>query len=229
MDKDVYYENKYGLAGFERILVTHGYFINQNYTGNIVNPTIVDIGANVGHFSRMAKVLFPNALIYAIEPVPPIFECLLKNTSKYSDVKCFNFAVSSAKKSLRMTLDTTDPALCTIDEKGPISVECTTLDMFCMDNQIRNIDILKIDVESHELEVLVGAKQILPKVHWLWMEITMKHNDGSDNENYTISELMSKLVGDGYNFQIEAYRNFTEKGEGEIPAIDALFINKLYK
>ena len=42
-------------------------------------------------------------------------------------------------------------------------VKTDTLDNYCEENNIDNIDILKIDTEGSELEVLEGAKNILKK------------------------------------------------------------------
>jgi len=41
---------------------------------------IFDIGANLGMFTTFARELFPNALIVAVEPHPPNFAFLTKNT-----------------------------------------------------------------------------------------------------------------------------------------------------
>jgi FkbM family methyltransferase len=38
-----------------------------------------------------------------------------------------------------------------------ISVECTTVDLFCVERNIKKIDVLKIDTEGFDLEVLKGA------------------------------------------------------------------------
>lgn len=46
-------------------------------------------------------------------------------------------------------------------EKPTLRVPVTTVDKFCAQNNIEQIDFLKIDTEGFELEVLLGAKRML--------------------------------------------------------------------
>ena len=50
-----------------------------------LNPRVImDIGAHIGAFTRLAKELFPNAQAYALEPNPSSFELLQMNTAGLS-------------------------------------------------------------------------------------------------------------------------------------------------
>ena len=44
--------------------------------------TIIDIGANEGQFSDKMRILFPEAEIFAFEPLPEVFERLKSNFSR---------------------------------------------------------------------------------------------------------------------------------------------------
>lgn len=77
-------------------------------------------------------------------------------------------------------------------------VSSLTLDDFCKNNNINHIDILKIDVEGHELKVLKGLSNMLDqqKVNHLFVEI----NEGNLRITGTsASELCSFLHGCGYH------------------------------
>jgi FkbM family methyltransferase len=52
-----------------------------------------------------------------------------------------------------------------IDVKNPVieEVKAITIDKYCEINSIKNIDLLKIDVEGAEYQVLLGAKNMLEK------------------------------------------------------------------
>ena len=57
--------------------------------------TFIDIGANVGTTSIMARVLFPKAKIIAIEPADATFEKLTFFSSWF--IECFQFALGDGK------------------------------------------------------------------------------------------------------------------------------------
>ena len=48
-----------------------------------------------------------------------------------------------------------------IESFSEINVHTQTLDNFCLEEKINNIDVLKIDTEGNELNVLKGAKKLL--------------------------------------------------------------------
>lgn len=58
---------------------------------------VVDIGANVGGFSLMSRILFPIARIYAIEPCVETYN-RLKETTEVWGVRCYNFALGNGEK-----------------------------------------------------------------------------------------------------------------------------------
>lgn len=46
----------------------------------------------------------------------------------------------------------------------------TSIDAFCKENEINEVDVIKVDVQGYELEVLKGAREILPTVKTLFLE-----------------------------------------------------------
>lgn len=58
---------------------------------------VLDIGANVGGFSMMSRILFPIAKIYAIEPCIETYNRLIATAGCWG-VKCFNFALGNGEK-----------------------------------------------------------------------------------------------------------------------------------
>ena len=97
----------------------------------------------------MAKTINPNAKVFAFEPHPYFFEILIKN------IKLNALKIDAYK----MAVSNFDGELCIEDYSGKtdsINVESTTLDTFIEKNGIQKIDLMKIDVETHEPMVMEG-------------------------------------------------------------------------
>ena len=217
--KSVYYDTPYGLAGYQSMLVRHQKMLK---TANLRNvATVVDIGANVGFFSLLARDLYPDAAIYAIEPLPAAYICLKKNLTDPKD-KLYNTAVSdkSGLEYIHAGESSAFSSVTKIPQPGDIKVPATTLDEFCVQQNINRIDLLKIDTESFEASVLMSAEETLTKTRYLHLEISIENNT-----NYTFSQINSLLYSEKYNFQLLNFRNFTDKGSGPIPVGDFFYIN----
>ena len=57
-----------------------------------------------------------------------------------------------------------------LDESEIITVPTDTVDNYCSVNGISHIDLLKIDTEGNDYKVLLGARQMLPKIKWVQFE-----------------------------------------------------------
>ena len=47
------------------------------------------------------------------------------------------------------------------NEDKIIKISTISIDKFCEENNFKNIDLIKLDVENHELEAIKGARKIL--------------------------------------------------------------------
>ena len=135
--------------------------------------TIFDIGANTGVFALIAKSVNPAAQVYAFEPIARIYSKLHKNIQLNNfDIKSFPVAISDKdgkaeildnpmvenEYSLSLNNDHNRKSA----EQVKVEIDIITLDTFIEQNNIKNIDLLKIDVESHEGEVMEGFAKHLP-------------------------------------------------------------------
>jgi FkbM family methyltransferase len=137
--------------------------------------SIFDIGSNTGVFAVLAKAYNSNAKVFAFEPQPNIFSVLCKNNiiNNYNIV-CENLALSNTKGELpffnygnnafseNSTAGSLNPNWRSKNQKS-INVDVDTLDNYIFNNKIEKIDLMKIDVESTEVEVLLGFKENLKK------------------------------------------------------------------
>ena len=137
------------------------------------SPVLFDVGANVGRYTLSLLKTFADAQIYAFEPHPGNFSTLKNNTAE-RNVNLQNCAVGESPGEL-VLYDRADrengsshaslyeAVISEIHKKDilefPVAVK--TLDDFCENNQISEIDFIKIDTEGNELAVLNGAKKML--------------------------------------------------------------------
>jgi len=214
--KTIFYDTPYGLAGYQSMLARHRKMIKEEKLASV--STIVDIGANVGFFSLMTHDLFPNAQIFAVEPLKSAFGCLEKNIGK-----AFNLAISD-KNGFEYIKEERSSAFSSIVEtleNGAEQVTALTLDEFCRQNSIDTIDILKIDTESYEANVLKSAREVLKRTKYLHLEISIKGNN-----KYTFSQINSLLYSPDFNFQLINFRNFSDKSSGPIDVGDFFYKNE---
>ncbi len=164
---------------------------------------IVDIGANFGYFALALSEIHPKARIFAVEPVTEIFDILKENTKTFPQIKIFQLAISDKVGKSTLLYDKTMPEASYVVDKTHllnstsrlVTATTTTVVVFSQKNKIRQIDYLKIDVESFEKHVLLGASQMLSKTHFLCLEIS-----AANNPHYTFSEILSLLHGRDYSF-----------------------------
>jgi len=154
-NKKIYYDSRYGLADYQSLLSRHQNLIKLAGINNA--NTIIDIGANVGFFSKLCRDLFPKSKIYSFEPIPKTFQCLDNNFKDDANTKVFNLAISDFNGESKMSFDSQDSAISQMTNNGNINVRVRELDDVIEDNNISSIDILKIDTETFEAHVLRGG------------------------------------------------------------------------
>ena len=140
-----------------------------------------DIGANVGPVMfALAQKIKSSGKIYAFEPGPPIFKRLAYNVAlnpHYNEVIIIeNLGVGEKNTELYWTEElryegrgngsmrvASSYRDINVTISSPIAVDVVSLDSYCQNKGIENVDFIKIDVEGMEYEVLKGAKNILEK------------------------------------------------------------------
>jgi FkbM family methyltransferase len=131
--------------------------------------TIFDVGANIGQSSELFLKGFPRAQIYAFEPVQQTCRQLEQNMGRHRQVRCFNVALGSYQGKGQMVLQGTPDMFFLADQSRQAGADSAnkeeiavvTLDTFCRDHGVRQINYLKIDTEGGDLHVLQGAEQML--------------------------------------------------------------------
>jgi FkbM family methyltransferase len=133
---------------------------------------IFDVGANKGLYLNMAcrQMKGKNFEIHAFEPGKYTFEELKNNSPDGKNIRLINKGLGASEGHFSLHYNEKGSGLASLTKRRldhyniafDISekVEVTTLDMYCKENSIKNISLLKIDVEGHELDVLKGAAKM---------------------------------------------------------------------
>lgn len=137
--------------------------------------TVLDVGANSGIYSLVAKALSPDAQVYAFEPSRNMFQKLKRNNQLNAyDIVCEQIALSNQNgKQIFYDTPEANPTSASLSPKqlkessafhGKImeyEVQTETLDTYIQREGISKIDLIKIDVEQHEPEVISGMTSTL--------------------------------------------------------------------
>lgn len=128
--------------------------------------TLIDVGANVGQTAQRLVQVFPNSTIYSFEPVPATFAKLQHNTAHLTQVECVNLALGDERGKASMTTDRDglNTLIAGVASSGSVIARVSTVDDFCADRDIQQVDLLKIDTEGFETFVLKGASDMLSKI-----------------------------------------------------------------
>jgi FkbM family methyltransferase len=140
---------------------------------------VIDVGAYIGSFTEKCLAIFPDARYLLIEPLEENETQLKKIARSMRNVE-YILAVAAAKSGktiLNVHSDFVGSSLYLENEANldgiPRRVPVVTLDDLCKTRNIPGPYLIKIDVQGAELDVLSGAKEILGKVEYIILEVSL--------------------------------------------------------
>ena len=142
-------------------------------------PVVLDIGANVGLWSEALLASAAGAHVFAFEPSRAAFDLLSQRLQGSPNIELVNLGVGKEPGNAMLWADQPGSGLgsltrrrldhFSIDFSHSEDVQIVTLDEWCQENQVRP-DLIKLDVEGHELDVLHGAERTLRSVQVVQFE-----------------------------------------------------------
>jgi FkbM family methyltransferase len=157
---------------------------------------VVDVGAHIGKYTIIAsKMVGSQGKVIAIEAHPANYDILKQNIAlnKLNNVIALNYAVHSRETMVKLyepgqeegftIYNTIMTDRTTLSNQKYIEVKADTLDSLLLENGIKEVNWIKIDVEGAEYEVLRGATSILSSSKDISILIEI-HNLGHSNKNF---------------------------------------------
>ena len=171
------------------------------------NPIIIDIGANVGLFTKafMKAPKTPKCII-AIEPSFYVFSILLHITANMSSVRCRKLALNheTATVNLKTPLKKSGSLRVGLSHIGNADnqqvfvemVEAKRLDDVLTDEKVDQVDIVKLDVEGAEEQVIAGAPNLFYNVRPIWFVELVQGR--TDNFSGSAEKIFLNFIAAGY-------------------------------
>jgi FkbM family methyltransferase len=171
---------------------------------------VVDIGANIGHYTLIAaRIVGDSGHVYAFEPDPHNYDLLVKNVglNGFNNVTAVNMALSNEKGSLTLFLDKYNLGAHSLSadnvlmSAGAVEVETATLDSFLAEEAGREkVDILKVDTQGAEGLILEGAQKLLDEDDLIMLMELWPF--GLRNAGYDPATLIINLDKLGFSFMV---------------------------
>ena len=200
--------------------------------------TVIDIGANVGEFTAIFAELFPDARVYAFEPLPDCYEELKKVAKQYQGrVKAFNIALGTQVGSFEFNRSSWAPAssfrkMSKLHKNSyPHSAESetVTVDIKTLDKVFENIDLkkntlIKMDVQGFEDEVIKGGLEVIKKAKVLVIECSLQTTYEAEPMFDGIYKLLHPM---GFEYR-GSLKQSIRKDDQSFLQTDCVFIKKSY-
>ena len=127
---------------------------------------ILDIGSNIGFYAKiLSSITGENGIVYCFEPDRVNFKHLKNNTKGISNIVLFNNAVSDKEEVLKVyksKLLNVDHRTYPVNNYDSIEeIAAVSIDDLLRLNRIKNINVIKIDIQGYELTAFKGMQHLL--------------------------------------------------------------------
>jgi FkbM family methyltransferase len=128
--------------------------------------TVLDVGANIGYFSAIASGLVGSeGSVHAFEPVPESFTRLQRNLSDFRWSHAYPCAVGDITRLAKIYFNERELGWGSLLSDNNLTratdAQVISLDNWMIQEGLRTLNLIKIDVEGGEYRVLQGAERML--------------------------------------------------------------------
>jgi FkbM family methyltransferase len=195
------------------IPLSHSYccLVAKRIFGKNSPKMILDVGANIGEFTKSAKYIFPKAKIHAFEPIPEIFKqrsnATLHEIGLYDRKNKAKFNLNTKVNSRSSLFEAMGQQLRFVkkEEFKVINVELDRFDNLGI--KIERPSFLKIDAEGAEFQILSGFGNMLWDIDVIQLEYLVGKYYQGQKPFSSILAVLEKFGFDGFEQQRVNYEN----------------------
>lgn len=206
--------------------------LDQPWLKHLGIRTVLDVGANTGQFAQVAHHVFPDARIYAFEPLPSCHQALQERMAGVETFQSYQAAIGERDGTITIHQSPSSPsssalAMTSIHTEAfpwtgggtDIEVELHRLDHYLPELVIAPKLLLKIDVQGYGLQVLQGAPHILALADVVFIETSITPLYEGEA---TFDQVYRHLTGAGFRFT-GVLDELNHPETGAILQMDAIF------
>ncbi len=196
--------------------------------------TVVDVGANRGQFALVARKCFPQAAIYAFEPLKAPGDSFEKLFAGDARVVLTRAAIAPTKGDALMHVAGRDDSSSLLkigplqgeffpgtEERETVCVKTGNLAQWLEAGRIEPPALLKLDVQGYELEALQACAMLVNQFAFAYVECSFQ-------ELYSGQALADEIIAflDRQDFRLSGVYNISYGSRGQCVQGDFLFRRK---
>jgi FkbM family methyltransferase len=192
---------------------------------------IFDVGSNKGQFlnSIIENLSSDDFFVHCFEPGHESHKILVENFPQDDRIKLNNLGLGQERGEAVLYYDKPGSGIASLTKRNldhfgiefstKETIAIDTVDNYCSEHSIKKIDLLKVDVEGHELDVFTGAKKMfdmraIEVVTFEFGGCNIDTRTFFQNFWYFFAEVnmkISRITPTGYFYPIESYKEIDEQ------------------
>jgi FkbM family methyltransferase len=242
IDFDLSFSNERVLYyAFDNIIKTYKksdlYTVIRQYVDE--DSIFIDIGANLGIYSLLAKELSAYTVLF--EPEPHHFNFLERNKSVFDEVYCSALSNFEGKTRFFVATDNNLGGSSLVESsnswgqsgyENEIEVSVDRFDNILSRSSLdlNKIALIKIDVEGNEFETVCGMERYLAAGYKpaIWCEVRGPQSDRNPDSQRKVIDFLLKFGYRPYSMRNKMKELFTPENEGLPQVFDLLFLRETH-
>lgn len=150
------------------------------------DSVIIEAGAASGTDTLWFSQTFPKGRIFAFEPLTISFNKTLQRVTNCDNVEVYNVALGPTESTEQLYVSSNRVSSSLLKPTGHIqfhprisfenksTVRTINLDNFLKDQQVKQVDLMWLDMQGYEHTVLSHSLETLSKTRYLYSEVSLK-------------------------------------------------------